>query len=151
MGEKQVGSKCQKCGKIFFEVVDKCPVCGEQTEPSTWHKRIRVERLAMVGTLGLAGGVVSVAASGSPANGLVILAIIAAVLLSGIHTANFMFGFGGGFVERIPNEQAPPHAACTFDTREYGKESLRVVGIILAAFLVVGLLKGIGFLLGLSR
>ena len=58
MGKDEQGSECTKCAKSVFEVVDKCPACGEQTKRFTWHKRIRVERLAVVGTLGLVGGIV---------------------------------------------------------------------------------------------
>jgi hypothetical protein len=68
-------------------------------------------------------------------------AITTVCLLSAIHTANFLFGFGGGFVERFPRDQAPPHAADAFSWSEYWREMLRLFGIVVALFILISLIK----------
>jgi hypothetical protein len=104
-------------------------------------ERVRIERIAMIATWTVLAAIIALTVTGDAGIACEAGAITAISLASAIHTAKFLFGFGGGFMERFPSDKPPEHAAKQFSVREYAKETLRLVAILAALTLLVGLLK----------
>jgi hypothetical protein len=104
-------------------------------------KRVRIERIAMIATWAVLAAIIALMVTGDAGIACEAGAITSMVLASAIHTAKFLFGFGGGFMEQFPPDQPPEHATKQFSVREYAKETLRLVAISAALTLLVGLLK----------
>lgn len=104
-------------------------------------ERFRIERVAVTVTWGVVAGVIALMATGHASSMLSAAAVTTICLLSAIHTANFLFKFGGGFVERFPREQPPDHAKVGFSSDEYWREMLRLLGIVVAVLLILMLAR----------
>jgi hypothetical protein len=121
------GSKCVKCGAIFFSKVDKCSKCQSDVQPTKWYSRPCVERIAFIPIL------------------MVLLFILGSLstdpetpwILSLGVPAFYVIGWqfmGLRFSEKFGEGHLPPDAQATFSWARFFKEGI-VFAII---FVVVG-------------
>ena len=114
-------------------------------------QRVRVERIAAIITWGVSLGLLAVVITGEAVAVLVPAVMAIVILSSGIFAAQFIFGFGGGFIERFPENNVPPHAKERFSVKIYGFEMLVAPGIVVIASLIGIAIKLLLVLVGLQK
>jgi RNA polymerase subunit RPABC4/transcription elongation factor Spt4 len=118
------GSKCVKCGTLFFSKVERCSRCQSDVQPANWYSRICIERIAFI----LVGTVAFSILGSFSTNGDTKLAAVGFVPALYVLAYQFM---GVRFTESFAT--VPPNASQAFSWARFLKEGV-VLGTI---FLVV--------------
>lgn len=144
------GAFCPKCKLLYTEKVKKCEKCNSITEPAKWVSRFLVERIAFIITL----AIVSVAVVPFFTNDIEIISLVpfltAIILFSAYHTANYFLGIGGGFKENFKSDEVPQRAYQKFSVSRYFSEFFRLVGILVALIIFVGIIMLIRWIMELA-
>jgi ABC-type antimicrobial peptide transport system permease subunit len=135
--EKTTGSRCLTCGNSFFAVTEKCPKCDEKTEPITYYKRIRVERLAFSGITSLIIAILVCLFKGKLNLFVPSLLGSLAIILSFYFTIKYFFGIGGGFEESFLPEDKPEYADIAFSWPKFYKDAIVMVILFIIILIIL--------------
>lgn len=138
--EQEDGSKCPKCGVVFFANVRKCGQCGGPVEPAKYYTRFCLERVLFILTAIVASFLVTPLVTNDPEARRIAPLIMAFAIPGMYFAANYFMGIGG-LTERFADDAIPPRAHLHFSWRRYFSELFRIVGVFLAAMIFAGAVK----------